>query len=225
MELLLGLAVLGALGVGAVHLGRHATERAAALAQRQRVEATRRAAAERRLLQERQRRVALARRHAVLEARLRQSLRALGRAPDFRRAANWASHAESLLASVRHKIFRDFRMNILRHYASRLAAGENTDVLFLSLRELITALGIPTFEASYIKQEAERRTAVPAAAARPAVDQQLAERERQHVARLAAIRALTSIDDDTRQRLVEAEETRFRDSLMDELGHGEGGTV
>lgn len=149
---------------------------------------------------------------------LQIALLQLARAPDFRRAASFAAQAQGVPASFRQRQYRRFRPLLLRHFAARLRAGADADVLLQSLRELLGHLSIPAYEADYIRNEAE------AALARPAVPQhpptyahRLAQLQREHEQRVQALRGLRAVDADTREQLLEAEENRFRQALQ-ELG-------
>lgn len=164
--------------------------------------------------------VAQAKRRAKV-ARLNTKARALQRAllqlhgaPDFRRAASFAAQASDVPVAFRQRQFRRFRPRLLRHYVARLQHGADGAVLLSSLRDLLTALSIAPYEADYVKQEAERLQ-TPQAQPRTAPNyaQRLAELQRDHEQRLAALRALTAVEPEAMEQLVETEQNRFRDAI------------
>jgi len=220
VEPLLGLAILSALGYGAYRLGRCAVTSLASLPARRRQERERRATDTRRREQERAHRQAHATRLAALQRRLAQALAQVTQAPDFQRAANWAAHARELPAGVRQRIFRQFRGALLRHFAARLAAGTDANALLESLRTLLSHLGIPAFEADYLKAEAERLRTAPPPATHPNYEQRLRDLQRDHEQRMGLLRTIAALDPETREQLLEAEERRFREELL-ALGGGE----
>lgn len=81
-----------------------------------------------------------------------------------------------------------------------------------SLKALVKSLGIAEFEADYIRTEAERLAAPSEGATYNHAIQAL---QRDHAARIEGLRNLTDVEPDVRDQLVEAEETRFRQALLD----------
>lgn len=155
-----------------------------------------------------------------LARQLQLALLALSQAPDFQRAASWAQHAQRVPVWFRQRIFRRFRPQLVQHTASRLAAGEDAERLVHSLAALVQALGVAAFEAQYIEAEARRRLTTVTRPAAVSFEQQLRESQRLHQERIGALRALTGIDADTKEQLIEAEVNRFRQSLLGLGGAG-----
>lgn len=143
---------------------------------------------------------------------LQLALLRLSQSPDFRRAASWATQAQDIPLAFRQRQFRRFRPRLVQHFADRIADGADPAVLLESLQELLRALGIAAFEADYIRSEAEGHTANPTSQA-PSFASGLQQLQREHQRRLDALQALPGIDRETREQLIEAEKTRFREAL------------
>lgn len=163
------------------------------------------------------------RRHhlGAIDRRLRAALMAVSHAPDFRRAANWAAHAAALPAGHRQKLFRAFRPRLLQHYRSRLAAGGDASALHESLVDLIGHLGVPAFEADYLRQQADGSLARRSENGERTYKEHLVQAQRDHNQRMEALRGLTGLDADMREQLVESELERFRQHLLS-LGEQSG---
>ena len=159
----------------------------------------------------------------VLARQMQVALFHLDQAPDFRRAALWAERAQSVPVAFRQRQFRRCRSLLVQHYARCLRAGQDNQALLDSLRELLTQLGISTFEADYIRTEAESRMSQRTVPVRPSYEQRMAQFQRDHEQRTAAIRNLPNLDGEAREQLLEAEESRFRQGLM-ELGNQDSDT-
>lgn len=214
----LGLAGLAILGYGAYKLARKGYEVSSDVIQDRR-RAAEEAAAERRWQMESARRERDRMRRLNLVARqLQLALLQLNAAPDFRRAASVAANAQEVPVAFRQRQFRRFRIRLIGHFESRLRAGIDSAVLTDSLTELLRCLGVSAFEAEYIRIEAERL--LPAQVPQPAFPSALLNLQRAHQQRLNAIRNLAGLDDDTREQLIEAEKTRFREAL-ERLGQRE----
>ena len=152
-------------------------------------------------------------RQNALARRFQVALLQVGQSPDFRRAASCALQARIVPVAFRQRQFQRFRPRIVQHFAARLAAGGDVEQLTTTLTTLVQALGLAAFEADYIRAEvegAQRGQARP----EPSYAQRLDGLRRQHEERLAALRSLPGVDDDTREQLSEAEETRFREELL-----------
>ena len=95
------------------------------------------------------------------------------------------------------------------------------EALTQTLADLVKNLGVASYEADYIRTEAQSRLSP----ARQPVPESYASRltalQRAHAERLAALAQLPGLDDEARQQLKEAEENRFREAL---LGLGEDTT-
>ena len=160
---------------------------------------------------ERRRRENLRRLNAKARA-LQLSLLKISQAPDFRRAASWATQAQDVPLAFRQRQFRRFRPRLVQHFSERLADGGDPAVLLESLQTLLHALGIAVFEAEYIRTEAEGH--MPTNTDQPvSFSAGLQQLQREHQRRLEALRSLAGLDNDTREQLVEAEKTRFREAL------------
>ncbi len=203
MELLIGFAILGVVVAGVYAFVRESVH---ARRRRQRSHRPPPSPVPTRYLMER-------RRQNLLARRLQIALFDLPNAPDFRRAASWAAHCRGVPLAFRQRQFRRFRAKLLEHFVRRLRSGSDAEALMHSLIELLGQLGIPAFEAEYLRAEAQRRVVTPTQA-EPSYAQQLAEAQRDHAHRVAALREVPGIDEDTRAQLVEAEENRFRQELM-----------
>ncbi|MBI2806064.1 MAG: hypothetical protein HYX68_13875 [Planctomycetes bacterium] len=152
---------------------------------------------------------------------LQVALFKLAEAPDFRRAASWAAQAQDVPLAFRQRQFRRFRPRLVRRFADRLADGGDPAVLLESLQTLVQALGVDTFEADYIRDEAEGH--LPSNTQQPvSYSAGLVQLQREHQRRMDALRAVPGLDAETREQLLEAEKTRFREAL-ENLGQQEPG--
>lgn len=157
----------------------------------------------------------------ILARSMQASLATLNQTPDFQRACSRAIQAREVPLWFRQRAFMRFRERMIDHYATRLAAGENPDRLTHSLTTLVRALGMADFESDYIQSEAQQRaTTSTAASTANSYEQQLRTLKIGHEQRLSALRSLEGIDAETRTQLVEAEQTRFRESVL-RLGDSE----
>jgi hypothetical protein len=196
-----GLTVLAVIVVGAI------TALAYSELNRRRAE---RRARERRSEELRRRQLAEQQRRAHLKQRFKLTLDQLADAPDFSRAANWASHAKPFLTAeecLRH--FSAYRQTMIDRYRSSLERGYAQQALDDSLRRLLGVLRIPAFEADYIRVQAVRGVRQPESQENQ-FQRQLQRMQQEHAQRIAAIRSLRHLDPDTREQLLEAEQTRFR---------------
>lgn len=208
METLLALAALGGIGYTAYAIIRGI----ASNIQTRRMPSFRPSAAEI------QRRENLRRLNAKARV-LQVALFRLSQAPDFRRVASWASQAQDVPLPFRQRQFRRFRPRLVQHFADRLGAGGDPAVLLESPQSLLQALGIPAFEADYIRAEAEGH--LPTNNQQPpSFSAGLQQLQREHQRRLEALRTVPGLDNDTREQLMEAEKTRFREAL-EHLGQQE----
>jgi len=152
------------------------------------------------------------RRVANAQARAFQiALFQLAQTPDFRRAASAVAAATAVPAAFRRRQFARFRPLLIAHVRRCRAAGADADVLAESLRALVTALGVASFEADYIEQAATQR-ASPAPRPPAPADRMAAVRQ-DHEARVAAIRQGVGEEADLRDQLLETEEQRYRAAL------------
>ena len=173
---------------------------------------------------ERQRRM-LAQRQAAQRVsqsyrELQRGLQQLRRAPDFRRAAAAAQRAAQVPLRYRQQQFRRFRPLLVAFLADKLQQGSNTRQTAAGLQELVTALGLASFEAEYIITDAQVRTAARRAAP-PSFAEQARQWQQEHQDRLQTIRALPDLDPEVREQLLELEHERFRDQLLRSGGSDE----
>jgi hypothetical protein len=149
-------------------------------------------------------------------ATLQTALVQLDRCDDYRRAANIAGHLSHLPARHRQQLFARQRPHLVRHFAKRLEAGESERLLLTSLAQLLTALGVATFEAEYIARDARRLS--PNAACKRAGDPALRGRldhlAIEHRQRLAAIAATQGLDPALRENLRQSEIARYQRELF-----------
>lgn len=215
--------LLGALGYGAYWLTRKGVEYARECAV-QREHAASLQADRRRLLLEQRRRIAEAERNRreqrrkqnLLARNLQLALFQLRHAQDFRRAATFAAMAGEVPLAFRQRQFRRFKGKMIAHMATRLTAGGDPELLTQSLASLLQALGVASYEAEYIRAEAERRATAPRPQLPvPPYAQRLAQLQRDHHHRLSALQSLTGIDPGTKEQLIEDEDTRFQDGIRD----------
>ncbi|MEZ6055490.1 MAG: hypothetical protein R3C01_02175 [Planctomycetaceae bacterium] len=139
--------------------------------------------------------------------------------PDFRRAASAAQQARAVPPDFRQRQYHRFRPLLVQHFQSCLRRGTSRDILIASLTELVEAMGMPGFEADYIRQEVDRTTGnvPPIPTGGDAVQDfqaQLLQVQEEHTQRVEAIRGLASIDEEIRNQLLEAEERRFQQALF-----------
>jgi len=149
-----------------------------------------------------------------LYARMQTALLQLDQAPDFQRAASVALQARDVSSQYRQHQFLRFRPVLIQHFTRRLTAGEDEQRLSTSLTALVQALGMADFEAQYIEAEARRRMPRPIAPQAESYEEQLRRLQTDHDQREATLRSLPGLDEEMREQLLEAEQTRFRDSLL-----------
>lgn len=207
------LIIISALAYGVWRLGRYAVLKMRA--RRQAVEAKQRGEAELRTShyrhqQERQTRdAALRHKNRLMQTALLQ----LEQAPDFYRAASFAGHAADIPLAFRQQQFHRFRPRVLAHAIAQIRNGVDIRPLRDSLDKLVTNLGMASFEADYIWQEAQRqceRRESP----RATYAEAMTNMQREHEQRMSILRTLVGVDDELREQLVEAEEQRFRDQML-----------
>lgn len=175
-----------------------------------------RAAEEARLRAVRQRRIDRLRRllqRQRLAHFLRSALEQLRRCPDFRRCASIANQCETLSGTYRRSLFTKFRPAMVAHFALCLQRGLTAENLLAQLQSLVTSLAVAPFEAEYIAREAQRRVPRATPQSAPSFAQQLQQQRREHEQRIATIRSSVE-DEELREQLVEAEQTRFRDAVF-----------
>lgn len=188
-----------------VILARRNARRAAAISQRQ--SATYR----------QQQASARQRRAAYFHTLLVQSLRQLSTAPDFRRVTSMVENCNEVPIGTRQRLFQAHRRHFIQHFGLCLQQGRDPDQLLGEARMLVEALGIAAFEADYIADEARRRWSRRTTNPQPAPQtfaQRLEQLKQELQDRLQAIRANIH-DEELQEQLVEAEESRFRDQLLE----------
>lgn len=156
-------------------------------------------------------------RHGELNQKFRQlqmALLQIDQAPDFQRAASRAEAARDVPLAARQRQYRRFRPQLVRHFVRRLRAETDETVLLDSLTTLVESLGIAGFEASYIQQEAARRGQQRQRQPAENFSTTLERIQQEHADRTAAL-SQTSLDADTKQQLLEAQNQRLVDSLME----------
>lgn len=154
------------------------------------------------------------RRLQQLSRDMQAALLRLDDAPDFRRAASRAEAAKDVPTSFRQRQYQRFRPQLLSHFRQCIEHGTDAQTLLESLMDLVDALGVNRFEAEYIQNEAERRrstTQSPNPAFAYASQVQQFQREHEH--RMQALRGL-QMDEEMRERLLEAEQHRFHEQLL-----------
>ncbi len=154
-----------------------------------------------------------------LATAVRIALSQVRHAPDFRRAAYIVSKATSLPAGFRQGLFRHARQGLVAHFHALLLKGTSPQALMPGLTELVTALAVAPFEASYICQAAQRMAAARRPAA-PDFTQQVRQANAQYRERLRAIDQLSDISDDMREQLREQELVRFEERVRSLSGGG-----
>ncbi len=214
MEPLVAFGLLGAAGYGAYCLGHKALATAADAWLNHRAHAGIRSTQRRALSAARERERQRLTRLNELARVLQRALLNMDRDPDFRRAASFAVRAREVPAAFRRRQFRRFRPRIVLSFAERLRAGADAEVLTESLTELVKSLGVADYEAEYVRTEAERSLARETRTTETSYAQRLATVQRDHEQRTEALRELANLDADTREQLLEAEATRFREALQ-----------
>tara|TARA_R110002049_G_scaffold167265_5_gene333472 strand:+ start:12752 stop:13441 length:690 start_codon:yes stop_codon:yes gene_type:complete len=168
-----------------------------------------------------QRQIQLNKKYRELQVALLQ----IGQAPDFQRAASRAEAARDVPLASRQRQYRRFRPQLVRHFVKRLRAGTDAQTLLDSLTTLVEALGIASFEASYIQQEASRqgqqhRNQQPT----ENFSTTLERMQQEHADRAAALNQ-ASLDPETKEQLLEAQNQRLTDALMEMTLGNQGGTA
>ncbi len=202
-----------ALGYGAVWMGRKVLcrlrERRHAAEARRRWVADLQISFGRRQQEQQARNAVLRHKNRLMQTALLQ----LEQAPDFYRAASFAAHAADIPLAFRQQQFHRFRPSILAHAVAKLRNGFDGETLRDSLDKLVTNLGMASFEADYIWQEAQRqceRRESP----RATYAEAMTTMQQEHEQRMSVLRTLVGVDDELREQLVEAEEQRFRDQML-----------
>ncbi|MCA9000218.1 MAG: hypothetical protein KDA80_24685 [Planctomycetaceae bacterium] len=138
--------------------------------------------------------------------------------PDFRRAAEAVRRASDVPVEFRRRQFARLRPQLIQHYRHCLSRGAEANVVAESLEDLVVALGMEPFEADYIRQEVDRsatqrRADSPESAAQE-FQNRLTQAQQEHDRRMQVIRSLSTLSEDVRQQLLEAEEQRFQQALF-----------
>ncbi len=157
------------------------------------------------------------RRAAHLQTLLVRSLRQLSTAPDFRRVTSMVENCHDVPIGTRQRLFQAHRRHFIRHFGRCLQHGRDADQLLGEARMLVEALGVAPFEADYIADEARQRWSrrTPSPPAGPQTFARRIEQLQQELQnRLQAIRANVH-DEELQEQLIEAEESRFRDQLLE----------
>ena len=164
-----------------------------------------------------QKAIARHRRATYFYSLLEMSLRQLSTAPDFRRVTSMVEKCHEVPIGTRHRFFQAYRRHFVRHFGRCLQLGRDSEQLLDEARMLVEALGVAAFEADYIAGEAHSRWSqhVPTPQATQQTFAQRLEHLQQELQnRLQAIRANVQ-DEELQEQLIEAEENRFRDQLLE----------
>ncbi|QDV48503.1 hypothetical protein [Gimesia fumaroli] len=223
--------VLGALTGGAWWIGKRLYQASRSANERRTLQRNQETAATQRLAQNRlqrqrqnrerqQRQIQLNKKYRELQVALLQ----IGQAPDFQRAASCAEAARDVPLASRQRQYRRFRPQLVRHFVKRLRAGTDTQTLLDSLTTLVEALGIASFEASYIQQEASRQGQHRTQRPTENFSATLERMQQEHTDRTAALNQ-ASLDPETKQQLLEAQNQRLVESLMEMTLGNQGDTA
>ncbi len=210
MELLV-MAMLGyGLCAAAAHARRRYRDRQAMTERRERAASDAKRQADLRRSQAYAARQRLRRLNHLMQTALLQ----LEQAPDFRRAASFATLARDVPLGFRQQQFCRFRPKLLGYLVTRLRGGGEARALRQSLDQLARALGMAAFEADYLWQEAHLQieSGRPVAPANFASSVATLEQEHQH--RVEILRTRSQLDEELREQLIEAEEQRFREAML-----------
>ncbi|WP_339734826.1 hypothetical protein [uncultured Gimesia sp.] len=167
-----------------------------------------------------QRQIQLNKKYRELQVVLLQ----IGQAPDFQRAASRAEAARDVPIASRQRQYRRFRPQLVRHFVKRLRAGADAQILLDSLTTLVEALGIASFEASYIQQEASRQGQHRNQQPTENFSTTLERMQQEHADRAAALNQ-AALDPETKQQLLEAQNQRLVESLMEMTLGNQGDTA
>ena len=140
-------------------------------------------------------------------------------APDFRRAASYATHARDVPLWFRQRQYHRFRSLLIEHLANLLNQGLSTETLMPGLTQLISGLGIAPFEADYLRTEAESRLS-PQVTQAPDFGQRLREAQTAYRSRMRTLEGMRELDNDSREQLLEQEKQRFQEQLRAISGEG-----
>ena len=157
-----------------------------------------------------QRSVAATEAFTELKSRLKQ----LRDDPDFRRCAESAKECRDCAAIDLRHLFGIFREEMLDQVVVRLSSDADKHELLASVRDLVTALRLPAFEADYIF-EAARQKLAPHLIRRRSSDfsEQVLQESSTHAERVSAIQALGDTAE-TIEQLLELEQRRHTQALM-----------
>lgn len=149
------------------------------------------------------------------------AIQQVAQSPDFRRAASFAARAvqAGVPAPFRQRQFRRLRSLLVEHLARRLQAGASLQTAAAGLRELVTGLGVASYEADYIATEAQGRQ-VTTTERVPDYRDRLRQLHAEHTERLEAIRHTPDLEEELREQLLEAEHERFRRELLEDPSEG-----
>jgi len=144
---------------------------------------------------------------------MQMALLQIDEAPDFYRAASFAAQAKEVPRDFRQQQFKRFRPRIVAHTVAQLRRSASAGPLRDSLEQLVEHLGVASFEADYIWQEAERQLA-RRETPRTTFAEAMGTLQHEHDQRMSVLRSLPGIEEELREQLLEAEEQRFRDQML-----------
>ena len=147
---------------------------------------------------------------------LQIALQQIHHAHDFQRAAMQAKAAKGIPMSERQRQYRRFRKQLVKHFVRRLRVGVDSETLLDSLTTLIEALGIASFEAAYIQQEATEQIQSQHRNQHSARQylSTLEQMQQEHRDRSEALQQ-SSLDDEMKEQLLEVQNQQLADSLME----------
>jgi hypothetical protein len=118
----------------------------------------------------------------------------------------------------RQRIYRRFRSLLADHLAHLLRSGASAEAVMPGLAQLVAALGVASFEADYIRIEAESRISHQETP-RPDFAQLLREAQASYRGRVRTLESMTELDTETREQLMEQEHVRFQQQLRSVAGN------
>lgn len=142
--------------------------------------------------------------------------------PDFRRVASAVRAAANVPAEFKRRQFYRFRQLFIRHFRDCVRRGTPIEAVEQSLEDMVTSFELEAFEADYLRRDAAvnlpEQTRQATGPVEDSFQQRLNNIQQEHEQRVQAIREMTSLDDDTREQLLESEERRYQSRLFENDG-------
>ena len=131
------------------------------------------------------------------------------------------TQAREVPLAFRQRQYQRFRSLLVEHLANLLDHGVSIETVMPGLTQVITGLGVASFEADYIRGEAESRLSQQTTQV-PDFAQRLREAQNAYRTRMRTLEAMNELDEDSREQLLEQEKLKFQAQLRAISGEGDG---